>query len=104
MLIVIYFIRRGTNLKFDWVFYDYVFLECAVLQESRDKYHEADSMKTLFETIPFVKFLKNDGLFYLIWMVKHPILFLICIDSRRMQLWTWISLQNMVILSDLAIC
>ena len=31
---------------------DHMLLECAVLRESRDKYYTADSLNTLFETIP----------------------------------------------------
>ena len=48
----------------------HMLLECAVLQECRDKYYTADSLNTLFETIPetcIVEFLWEVGFFYLIW-------------------------------------
>ena len=48
---------------------DHMLLECAVLQECRDEYYTADSLNTLFETIPetcIVEFLREVGLFYLI--------------------------------------
>ena len=54
-------------------------LECAVLQECRDKYYTADLLKTLFETIPetcTVEFLRETGFFYLLWIVKHAVQFI----------------------------
>ena len=54
-------------------------LECAVLQECCDKYYTADSLKTLFETIPetcIVEFLREAEFFYLIWMVGHSVQFI----------------------------
>ena len=50
--------------------FDHILLECAVLQECRDEYYTADSLNTLFETIPetcIVEFLREVGFFYLIW-------------------------------------
>ena len=55
---------------------DHMLLECAVLRESRDEYYTADSLNTLFETIPetcIVEFLREAGFFYLIWKVKRSI-------------------------------
>ena len=55
---------------------DHMLLECAVLQESRDKYYTADSLNTLFGTIPetcIVEFLREAGFFCLIWKVRHSI-------------------------------
>ena len=52
---------------------DHMLLECAALQEIRDEYYTADSLKTLFEKIPetcIVEFLREAGFFYLIWIVK----------------------------------
>ena len=49
---------------------DHMLLECPVLQECRDEYYTADSLNTLFETIPetcIVEFLREVGFFYLIW-------------------------------------
>ena len=48
---------------------DHMLLECAVLQECRDKYYTVDSLNTLFEKIPetcIVEFLQEAGFFYLI--------------------------------------
>ena len=50
---------------------EHMLLECTVLQRNRDEYYTVDSLGTLFETIPeacIVKFLREAGLFYLIWM------------------------------------
>ena len=55
---------------------DYWLLECAVLRESCEEYYTADSLNTLFETIPetcIVEFLREGGFFYLIWTVRHSI-------------------------------
>ena len=44
----------------------YLLLECAVLQECLDEYYTADSLNTLFETIPetcTVEFLREVGFF-----------------------------------------
>ena len=52
---------------------DHMLLECAALQEIRDEYYTADSLKTLFEKIPktyILEFLPEAGFFYLIWIVK----------------------------------
>ena len=52
---------------------DHMLLECAALQEIRDKYYTADSLKTLFEKIPetcIVDFLREAWFFYLIWIVE----------------------------------
>ena len=55
---------------------DHMLLEYAVLRESRDEYYTADSLNTLFETIPetcIVELLWEAGFFYLIWTVRHSI-------------------------------
>ena len=52
---------------------DHMLLECAALQEIREEYYTADSLKTLFEKIPetcILEFLREAGFFYLIWIVK----------------------------------
>ena len=54
---------------------EHMLLECTVLQHSRDEYYTADSLGTLFETLPeacIVEFLREAGFFYLIWMAIHP--------------------------------
>ena len=55
---------------------DHMLLECAVVQECCDEYYTADSLNTLFETIPetcIMEFLRVARFFYLIWVVKHSI-------------------------------
>ena len=53
---------------------EHMLLECTVLQHSRDEYYTADSLGTLFETVPgacVVEFLWEAGFFYLIWMAIY---------------------------------
>ena len=48
---------------------DHLLLECAALQEGRDEYYTADSLKTLFEKISetcIVEFVRQAGVLYLI--------------------------------------
>ena len=48
---------------------EHMLLECTVLKHSRDEYYTADSLGTLFETVPeacIVEFLREAGFFYLI--------------------------------------
>ena len=55
---------------------EHMLLECTVLQQIRDKYYTADSLRTLFETIPdtcIVEFLREAGIFYLIWKAIYPV-------------------------------
>ena len=54
---------------------EHMLVECTVLQQIRDKYYMADSLRTLFETIPetcIVEFLREAGFFYLIWKAIYP--------------------------------
>ena len=54
---------------------EHMLLECTVLQHSRNEYYTADSLGTLFETVPeacIVEFLREAGFFYLIWMAIYP--------------------------------
>ena len=67
---------------------DHMLLECAVLQECRDEYYTADSLKALFETIPetcIMEFLREAGFVYLIWLVKHSIQFITWITPDLME-------------------
>ena len=67
---------------------DHMLLECAVLQECRDEYYTADPLNTLFETIPetgIVEFLRGAVLFYLIWLVRYSIQFIIWITPDLME-------------------
>ena len=73
---------------------DHMLLECAVLQESPDKYHTADSLSTctLFKTIPetcIVEFLWEAGFFCLIWTGRHSIQFLTWIIPELMQFFNF---------------
>ena len=83
----------------------HMLLGCA--DECRDEYYTADSLDTLFETIPetcLLKLLWEVGFFYLIWMVKHSTQFLTrfspiwcnLLTSISPQTWTiWSSLSNL---------
>ena len=69
-------------------------LECTVLQQSRDEYYTADSLGTLFETIPeagIVEFPREAGFFYLIWMAIYPEQLLILISYQVTRFWTRIN-------------
>ena len=49
--------------------------ECTVLQQSRDEYYTADTLETLFETVPEackIEFLREAEFFYLILMDIYP--------------------------------
>ena len=64
---------------------EHMLLECTVLQQIRDEYYTADSLRTLFETIPetcIVEFLKEAGLFYLIWKTIYPVQHIIRITHQ----------------------
>ena len=55
---------------------EHIFLECTVLQHSRDGYFTVDSLRTLFETITeacIIDFLREAGFYYRIWMAVYPI-------------------------------
>ena len=55
---------------------EHMLLECTVLQQIRDEWYTAESLSTLFETIPeacIVEFLKEVGFFYLIWKAIYSI-------------------------------
>ena len=67
---------------------DHMLLVCAVLQESRDEYYTADSLNTLFDTIPescIVEFLRKAGFFNLIWTVRRSIQSLTWTVPKLMQ-------------------
>ena len=69
-------------------------IECALLQESRDEYYTADSLSTLFGTTPetfIVEFLGEEGLFYLIWTVRHSIQSLTWTIIKLMQFFNFMS-------------
>ena len=56
---------------------EHMLLECTELQQIRDEYYTADSLMTLFETIPetcIVEFVREAGFFYLISKAIYPVL------------------------------
>ena len=64
-------------------------LECAVLQECGDEYYTADSLNTIFQTIPEtckVEFPREVGFFCLIW---HNLLTSIA-PSPGQHNWAWV--------------
>ena len=71
-----------------------VFLVCTVLQQIRDEYYTADSLRTLFETIPetcIVEFLREAGFFYLIWMAIYPVQHIIGITHQLTKFGIYIN-------------
>ena len=68
----------------------HMLLGCAVFQESRDEYCTADSLNTLFETVPetcLVELRQEVEFFCRVWMIRYSIQFLryivwICTDHR----------------------
>ena len=64
-------------------------LECTVLQQIRDVYYTAESLETLFETIPevcIIEFLREAGFFYLIWKAICSIQHIIRTNYRNSAL------------------
>ena len=83
---------------------EHMLLECTVLQQIRDEYYTADSLRTLFETIPetcIVEFLREAGFFYLIWKAIYPVQHIIRITH---QLTTFGIYINHHILTPLDFC
>ena len=64
---------------------EHMLLECTVLQQTRDEYYTAESLRTLFETIPeacIVEFLREAGFFYLIWKAIYSVQHIIRITHQ----------------------
>ena len=60
-------------------------LECTVWQQTRDEYYTAESLRTLFETIPeacIVEFLREAGFFYIIWKAIYSVQHIIRITHQ----------------------
>ena len=69
-------------------------LECTVLQQIRDEYYTADSLRTLFETIPetcIVEFLREAGFFYLTWKAIYPVQHIIGITHQLTKFGIYIN-------------
>ena len=75
-----------------------------VLQQIRDEYYTADSLRTLFETFPetcIVEFLREAGFFYLIWKAIYPVQHIIRITHQLTKFGIYI---NHHILTPPVIC
>ena len=73
---------------------EHVLLECTVLQQIRDEYYTAESLRALFETIPeacIVEFLREAGFFYLIWRAIHSIQHIIRITHQLTKFGSYIN-------------
>ena len=72
----------------------HMLLECTALQQIRDEYYTAESLRTLFEMIPeacIVEFLREAGFFYLIWKAIYPIQQIIRITHQLKKFGTCIN-------------
>ena len=75
-----------------------ILLEYMALQQSRDEYYIAHSLRTLFETIPeacIIEFLREDVFFNPIWIAISPVQLLVWISHQLMKLSTWINPHNL---------
>ena len=73
---------------------EHMLLECTVLQQIHDEYYIAESLSTIFETIPeacIVEFLREAGLFYLIWQAIHSIQHIIRITHQLTKFSSYIN-------------
>ena len=73
-------------------------LECTVLQQIRDEYYTADSLRTLFVTFPetcIVEFLREAGFFYLIWKAIYPVQHIIRITHQLTIFGIYIVVKQM---------
>ena len=73
---------------------EHLLLECTVLQQIRDDYYTAESLRTLFETIPdacTVEFLREAGFFYLIWKAIFSIQHIIKIIDQLTKFGSYIN-------------
>ena len=72
---------------------EHMLLECTVLQQIRDEYYTAESLRTFFETIPeacIVEFLREAGFFYLIWKAIYSIQHIIKITGQLKKFGSFI--------------
>ena len=73
---------------------EHMLLECTVLQQIRDEYYTAESLRTLFETIPeacIVEFLREAGLFCLIWKAIYSTQHIIKITDQLTKFGSYIN-------------
>ena len=76
----------------------HMLLECTVLQQIRDEYYAAESLRTLFETIPescIVEFLREAGFFYLIWKAIYLIQYIIKITDQLTKFGSYINCHTL---------
>ena len=85
---------------------EHMLLECTVLQQIRDEYYMANSLRTLFETNPEtckVEFLREAGYFYLIWKAIFPLQHIIRI-THQLTIRIYINHHILTTPLDSAIC
>ena len=73
---------------------EHMLLECTVWQQIRDDYYTAESLRTLFETIPeacIIEFMREAGLFYLIWKAIYSIQHIIKITEQLTKFGSYIN-------------
>ena len=73
---------------------EHMLLECTVLQQIRDEYYTAESLRTLFGTITeacIVEFLREAGFFYLIWKAIYSIQHIIKITDQLTKFGSYIN-------------
>ena len=82
---------------------EHMLLECTVLQQLRDKYYTAESLRTLFETIPeacIVEFPREAGFVYLIWKAIYSIHHIIKITDQLTKFGSYINRHNSIAVLD----
>ena len=73
---------------------EHMLLECTVLQQIRDDYYTAESLRTLFETILeacIVEFMREAGIFYLIWKAIYSIQHIFKITDQLTKFGSYIN-------------
>ena len=86
---------------------EHMLLECTVLQQIRDEYYTADSLRTLFDTIPetcIVEFLREAGFFYLIWKAIYQVQHIIRITHQLTKSGIYINHHILTTPLDSVIC
>ena len=86
---------------------EHMLLECTVLQQIRDEYYTADSLRILFETIPetcIVEFLREAGFLYLIWKAKYPVQHIIRITHQLAKFGIYINHHIVTPLDSCNLC
>ena len=77
---------------------EHMLVECTVLQQIRDEYYTAESLRAHFEIIPeacIVEFLREAGFFYLIWQAIYSIQHIIRITHQLTKFDSYINHQTL---------